>query len=232
MPFFMKRVHEHGTLGEDLQELRERAGLSREEMSLRTKLTPATIQALETSQWHTLGIEKAYLEKMLVAYVRSFEAPDAFFRKKFHDEQEAYAQHASPAALQALKPFSWFDAFMFHRVKMIGATVFFVSVLGCYMVAQARGMGDAPLLEISTPKNGEQLTRPTVRIEGKTEQETRVFINEQPASLREDGTFFLEMDLPRGTTDLRIRAKKRYSREAMADVHVVYERAEQKTEDL
>jgi transcriptional regulator with XRE-family HTH domain len=233
MAFFIKQLHAGGTLGEDLRELRERVNLSVEEVSLRMKLTPATIHAWETGTWHALGVERAYLEKMLIAYVRAFGAPEDFFRKKFHEEAiNIRTETSSARAIQALRPFSLLDTFILHRAKAVGIVLLVLCTLGGYMVAQARGLGDAPRLEIYAPKPDIALGRPTVRVEGRTDPESRVLVNERPASVREDGTFYLDVDVPRGATELYIRAKRRSSRETTARVRVVYERTVQTTEEL
>ena len=224
MSFVMKRVHASGSLAEDLRELRERAGLSIEQAAQLTKVLPSVIRAWEHGQWTYLSTDMSYVERMVMTYARHFQARETFLRKKFHDECKGLSS-GSQTKILAMRPFQGFDVKWSARARAALMVAVFVSGLGMYMGAQAKAIAEPPVLEIRSPEDGGKLDRPVVRVEGKTSPEATVLVNERPASIREDGTFSLELDVPRGATEIWIRAKKRHSREAEAKVRVVYDRA-------
>ncbi len=225
MGFIAKKIHDNGTLAEDLRELRERAGMSIADASAFTKVTPGTIRAWEAGDWKGFGDELAYMERMLLAYVGLFHGRTAFFRKKFQEERDKItAVKTATTHIQALGLFSWKEVFFGWRWRLAGVICLFGTLLGGYFVAQARGLSEPPLLSIISPIEGAQLDAPTVRVEGVATPEAQVYVNEQLAVMKEDGTFFAHVDIPRGPTELIIRAKKRHSREAIQRVRVVFDR--------
>ncbi len=228
----MKRVHESGALKDDLRELRERARLTIEEASQATKVLPSVIRAWEAGDWLACSTDPAYVERMILAYIRHFEGRASFFQKKLREELSGMSIEPARAKILAMRPFQGFDVKWSARARALVMGIVFVSSLGFYMVAQAKAIAEPPMLEILSPLDGKKLDRPVVRVEGKTQPETTVFVNERPASIREDGTFSIDLDVPRGATEIIVRAKKRHSREAQALVHVVYERDVESTEEL
>jgi len=225
MAFIAKKIHDGGTLAEDLRELRESARMSIQEASHFTKVTPGTIQAWEAGDWKRFGGELAYMERMLLAYVALFHGRVPFFQKKFQEERAKILDQPTPTAhIQALRPFSWKDALLGWRVRVALGVMALSLSLGGYFVAQARGLSEAPILVITAPHEGARMDVPTVRVEGKTSPEAQVYVNERLATMQEDGSFFTELDIPRGPTELVIRAKKRHSRESIERVRIVFDR--------
>lgn len=91
MAFIAKKIHDGGTLAEDLRELRESARMSIQEASHFTKVTPGTIQAWEAGDWKRFGGELAYMERMLLAYVALFHGRVPFFQKSFKKSERKFS---------------------------------------------------------------------------------------------------------------------------------------------
>lgn len=232
MTFVMKRVHASGSLKDDLRELREQARLTVEEASIMTKVLPSTIRSWERGEWLSCSSDKIYVERMVLSYVKHFKGRVSFFQKKLREELEGVRGEPVRAKILAMRPFQGFDVKWSARARVAALFVVFVFGLGFYMVAQAKAITEPPMLQILSPQNGMRLDRPVVRIEGRTQPETTVFVNERQTSIREDGTFSVDLDVPRGATEILVRAKKRHSREAQAQVRVVYERDVEDTQEL
>ncbi len=232
MPFIIKRVHLSGSLGEDLRELRERAGLTIEQAAHQTKVVPSTIRAWEQGSWSSFGSEVAYLERMLMGYVRAFGGRESFYLNKFHQELAALNVKPVKAQIQEMRPFKGIDLFLTARARVALLLCLFVSSLGFYVVAQARSLAAPPPLEIYAPQDGQRLEEPIVHVQGRTSPEATVFVNEQPATLREDGTFELNLEIPRGSTELQVRVKKRHSKDVIGTRRVVFERDSEPVQEL
>lgn len=226
MPFIAKRVHASGSLRDDLREWRERAGCSIEQAAAMTKVLPSVIRAWERGQWTATSTDRAYVERMMVAYAQHFSARPTFIQKKLREEWKDPAE-AARSGIAALQLSRGFDKGWGLKLRALLVVVLLAGGLGTYMVVQASAITEPPILEILSPVDGQKLDRPVARIEGKTLPEASVYINEQQASIREDGVFSLELDVPRGTTEIFVRAKKRHSRESEAVVRVVYDPEEQ-----
>lgn len=228
----MKQVHASGSLREDLRELRERAHLTVEDASMITKVLPSIIRSWERGEWLSCSSDKIYVERMVLAYVKQLDGRASFFQKKLREELESVRGEPVRAKILAMRPFQGFDVKWSARARVAALFAVFIFGLGFYMVAQAKAIAEPPMLQILSPQNGTRLDRPVVRIEGKTQPETTVFVNERQVSIREDGTFGVDLDVPRGATEILVRAKKRHSREAHAQIRVVYERDVEDTQEL
>ncbi len=232
MPFTIKRVHLSGSLGDDLRELRERAGLTVEQAARQTKVVPSTIRAWEQGSWSSFGPEVAYLERMLMGYVRAFGGRESFYLSKFHQELVALNVKPVKAQIQEMRPFHGLDLFLTARARVALFLCLFVSSLGFYVVAQARSLAAPPPLEIFSPQDGQRLDGPIVQVRGRTSPEATVYVNEQAATLREDGTFELNLEIPRGATELQVRVKKRHSKDVVGARRVVFERDSEPVQEL
>lgn len=232
MSFTMKRIHLSGSLGDDLRELRERSGLSIEEVSARTKVVPSIIHAWEEGRWTSLEMDRLYLERMLRGYIRTFGARESFYLDKLQQELGQSLGRTKEQQLQELRPFKGFDLFWTMRVRVALLLSFFVFGLGFYMVAQARSLAEPPAVEILFPQDGQRLDQPVVRVQGKTVPEATVFVNDQQAAMHQDGSFELNMEVPRGSTEISIRVNKRHSRDQVITRRIVYERETEAVHEL
>ncbi len=232
MAFTIKQVHLSGSLGDDLRELRERAGLTVDQAARQTKVVPSTIRAWEQGAWASFGSEVAYLERMLLGYVRAFGGRESFYLNKFHQELAALNVKSVNAQIREMRPFGSLDLFFTARARVALLLCLFASGLGFYVIAQARSLAAPPPLEIISPRDGERLDGPIVRVQGRTSPEATVFINEQPATLREDGTFELNLEIPRGSTQLQVRVKKRHSKDVIGTRRVMFERDSEAVQEL
>lgn len=228
----MKRMHVSGSLGDDLRELRERVGMNVEQASRHTKVLPSMIQAWEQGAWSSFGNEAAYLERMLRGYIRGFGGRESFYLNKFHQELGALGVKPVQKQINELRPFHGLDLFWTMRVRVALLMSVFVFGLGFYMVAQARSLAEPPIVEISSPQDGQKLDKPIVHVQGKTAPEAFVYVNDQQATIHQDGTFDLNVEVPRGSTEIRIRVSKRHSREEVITRRIVYERDTEQVQEL
>lgn len=232
MAFTIKKMHLSGSLGDDLRELRESAGLTIDEASTRTKVVPSMIVTWERSDWASFGTELAYLERMLMGYVRAFGGRETFFLNKFRDELKVLQIKPVSTQIREMRPFRGIDAFWTMRARVAVFLLLFISGLGFYVVAQARSLAEPPPLEVFSPTEGAILDEPIIHVKGKTISGAAVYVNEQPAMLHQDGTFDLDLEVPRGSNEVRVRVKKRHSRDVVITRHAVYERASDHLQEL
>lgn len=232
MSFIMKRMHVSGSLGDDLRELRERVNMNVDEASRHTKVVPSMIRLWEQGAWSSFGDEAAYLERMLRGYIRAFGGRESFYLDKFHQELKVLGIKTVKTQIHEMRPFRGLDLFWTMRARVALFLSIFVFGLGFYMVAQARSLAEPPTIEIASPQDGQKLDRPIVHVKGKTAPEAFVFVNDQQATIHQDGTFDLDVEVPRGSTELRIRVNKRHSREAVITRRIVYERTTEQVQEL
>jgi hypothetical protein len=85
-------------------------------------------------------------------------------------------------------------------------------------------MSIAPSLEIFSPTDGEKVEDPLVIVKGKTVSGSTVTINGATAVVGDDGLFEYQLNVPRGTTVIRIVARRRHGNESATARRVIYDR--------
>ncbi|MCK9361406.1 helix-turn-helix domain-containing protein [Patescibacteria group bacterium] len=224
MGFVTKRLNAPGRLGPDLIELREGVGLTVEEAAGRTKIAPSVLKALENEDWADLP-DPVYAERLLKSYVSFFGANESYYLHKFREGLEAREIVRDRSTLLP-RPMRIGAHEMAVTPRILAALGFmgFTLLLGGYVFAQARAMSVAPPLELFAPADGEKVDDPLVVVKGKTLPGSSVTVNGAPAVVGDDGMFEYRLNVPRGTTVIRIVARRRHGNESAAARRVIYDR--------
>lgn len=225
MSFFIKGVRQGDHLGEDIKELRIRAGLTLEEAAQKTKIVPSLLRAWEEGRWDAIGQDRVQLERIFRQYIQFYGAREAYFLKQYQDAlKKAGITSFSLTPLRDTHPLRAFDVAWMARVRaVLGVGLVFAGV-GLYLVAQARGISAAPLLLIDGESDAVRVTEPHVHFSGQTTPEAKVLVNGREAIMQPDGHFFIDLDIPRGTTEVTIVARRRYGKEISVVRRVIFER--------
>lgn len=225
MAFVLKRVNGTSKLGPDLIELRERAGLTLEEAARVAKLTPSFLRALENEEWSGLP-DPVYAEKLLKSYVSFFGVNESYYLHKFREGLRTREIERNPADFLP-RPVRLSFGALVVTPRIIAAAGFmcFVLLLGSYVYVQARAMSLPPELVVTGPEDGLRVDDPHVAINGKTLAGSIVTVNDVEATVRPDGFFSHELNVPRGTTLIRIVSRRRHGAESVEVRRVIYDRA-------
>ena len=225
MSFVLKSVNAEGGLGPDLKELRERAGLTVAQASQRTKILESLIRTWEEDRWKDIS-DPVYSERIFKSYVATLGGAGSYFLDKYRSALAARDIKPDPEEyLPRIHNVPTFDLAVGARVRTLAIFALFVTLIVGYVVVQVRSISIPPPLEITAPADGAELTGPRLIVTGRTLPNAGVTVNELPVVVQPDGSFSLELDVPRGTTLVTITAKKRYGREITVTRRVVYDRA-------
>lgn len=224
MAFVTKRLNSPGRLGPDLIELRERVDLTLEEAARKTKLAPSIVKAFEEEDWADLP-DPVYAERLLKSYVSYFGANESYYLHKFREGLEAREIVRDRATLlpRAMR-IGAMDLAVTPRILAAAGFFCFTLLLGGYVFSQARAMSIAPPLVIESPADGERIDDPHVTVRGTTSPGASVTVNGAPAVVGDDGAFEYELNVPRGTTIIRIVSKRRHGSERADARRVIYDR--------
>lgn len=224
MAFVAKRLHGASRLGPDVAELRERAGLSIEEVARQTKLAPSFIRALEGERWQEIP-DPVYSERLLRLYVSHLGGNESFYVHKYR-ECLALRNLARKPDERLPRPIKLTLSDRLVAPRLIAAAGFFVFTLflGGYVYWQATAISEPPPLELESPSDGLRIEGPAVQVIGKTLPEASVTVNGRNAIVGSDGRFESTLYVPRGTTMIIVAARRRYSREVTLVRRIQYDR--------
>ena len=223
MAFVHKSINPSGRIGADLVELRTRAGYSRAEAAASSKIPEFLIRSLEQEAWEEIP-DPIYAERIVRSYVRAMGGNEAYFLHKYR-EHLAERNHTRNKEDVLPRPsrVRLRDLFVSSRYIALGGFLLFAVALGGYVYFQVRNISAAPLLTLVSPQDGEQLNSPHLEVRGATLAESAVTVNGVQAVVDPNGIFVVMMDVPRGTTVIRVLSHKRHGRTAEVIRRVVFE---------
>lgn len=197
------------TVGEILAEARLSKGITLSEAERNTKIRVETIQALEENNFAILP-SSVYIRGFIKNYADYLgldpERTLAIFRRQFEEKPsgDPIIPDLSPkeSPKLTLTP---------SRVLGLGVSILVLGFLG-YLLAQYQSFAAAPLIDISSPKDGLQVNNGTIEVSGRTDPDASLRINGQSVQLTESGAFSVSVTLPDGTTQLTFSATNKLGR--------------------
>lgn len=224
MPFIRKKIYrEESGFGNDLAELRELRGYTRESLARLTGIHPAVIAALEEERLADLT-DPPYAERHVRVLASRLEASVPFFVDKY--QELLLRQGLSVEPRDMLRPrVKKRDLLVSSKLGALGLSVLLVCLIGGYLAYQAGRMSELPPLEVLSPTEGQRLERARVQVSGTTDAAAKVTVNNDPVIVGRDGSFRSEVDVPFGLSTILVQARRRYSAVVTVERHVLFERA-------
>ncbi|HYF05505.1 MAG TPA: helix-turn-helix transcriptional regulator [Patescibacteria group bacterium] len=207
------------TLAEYLRECRNAMGLSQEEFSARSGVVLKHIAALEEGRYNVLPAD-IYVIGFLRQIAATLGIPDKDlirqFKKEVGTQRLLQARHKKPIRVR------WYSGISLTP-KSLSVSLAFLLLLsfGFYIYVQIIKLNSSPNLVIYEPKADQVVTDFTLRISGKADPGTTVFINNQPLSLDSEGNFSSELNVSEGKQSLQFLAKNRFEKETVKNVTIL-----------
>ncbi len=223
MSFIQKSINASGRIGHDLAEWRERAGLTRAQAASLTKIHESLIRLWEEERWSEVD-DVVYTERMLRAYVTFLGGSVPYMVQKYHEGIAAeHFTRRTEDLLPRTRKLRLTDFLVGYKLVAAAGFLLFAISLGGYVFFQARRISEAPSLTIAEPKDGTRLDVPSVSIRGATDADASIDINGRQAYVESNGSFQFMLDIPRGTTLVVVKARKRHGGESSEVRRVIYD---------
>lgn len=194
------------TVGEILKDARLKKKIRRKEIVKKTKISSKYLKALESDNYKKLP-EAAFVKGFIRNYANAVgldpEQALAVFRRDFDQnvKGKVVSRKIVPSAIE--KQSLWNP-----KTTMIAAILSVSIILISYLIFQYRLLTSAPFLEVTSPLENEKVTS-TVTVQGKTDSQATVTINNQQVLLDDDGSFSQSLTLPEGTRIITIESVNR-----------------------
>lgn len=233
------------TVGEQLQLAREARGVSIAECSRRLKISAAHLQALEEGRYNDLP-SPVYIKHYVQLYASLVGMPWERIAETYEQEIHVFyapqdqgivgpeershirstKRHRSPSASGHQR-----RALVVPRLLKYGVIGIVVLLLGVYFVWQVVQFLSPPDLTVSQPVGDVIVHQSRVLVEGRTEPESIVEINDQSVAVGQDGRFSEEVFVHSGLNTIRITTRSKQSGERAEVRHILYEPVEQVEEE-
>jgi cytoskeletal protein RodZ len=232
---FTKRKVGTLTLGEKLKKLRSDKRIALNEVSRVTKIRVEYLQFLEEGAYDELPAD-VYVRGFLKSYGDFLGVDEQGLMRLFEKEKGIKKNlekgKSSGKSAAKIRPLN-ISTFIFTPRKIV---LFFVAIIVSgaffYLYREAGSLTDMPRLIILNPESNSQVEGNSVLLEGKTDKDARVFINEQLVLVDDNGKFKEDISLQSGINIIHIRAVNKFQKEASQSVTVQAKYAEGNADSL
>lgn len=219
--FIHKKLASSKTLPEILKEERFRADLSLDEVSFETHIPTKYLEALEQGTYEKLPGEvynKQYIKKLAKLFSLSEKNLLTIYQQEKASQlsfQEVF--HKSPPTK---------NLFFWLSPKLLRHGLITLLIIACltYLGWEISNIFSAPLLEINSPTSQTITQEANIKIDGQTEPEAILTINNQEILPKPDGTFTETVDLTMGLNIFNISAKKKHSKVSTITLSILREK--------
>jgi cytoskeletal protein RodZ len=196
------------TIGQTLKNARESKKYSLKRLEDLTKIKRVFIDAIERESWSELPPFPTVL-----GFVKSIAAAVAV------DEKTAVAvlKRDYPPKKEAISPkpdisskFVWGPKLTFA----IGVAIV-LTLISAYLVFQYSKFISPPTLNVLEPKDGAMVGEKFVLVQGTTDTDSQVTVNNQPVITDQDGRFSVELEITLETQEVVIKAVSRSGKETV-----------------
>lgn len=217
--FNRRKITKIQTLGENLKNLRQKAGLSLEEVSQDLKIQKEYLKALEESRYADLPGE-VFVRNFLKAYAEYLGLDPKRALDFYSKERKAFLNHFQrPSLLERLR----------HPREILTPKIIMNILGGIILLAILTYVGlnlktffKPPYLEILSPVDNLITNTPQIEIKGFTDKEAKVLINGREVFTSPKGEFKETIVLKPGLNYINIEAIKEKGRKSNQVIKVFY----------
>lgn len=211
------------TLGERLQQIRAERRMSLNEVSRGTRIQSKYLQYLESGEYDKLPAQ-VYVKGFLRSYATFVGVNECPLIKAYERErgiQNNIRRERDPdCEKEKRKRFSISTFAVTPRVIVFTGITILIMGGFFYLYREVSSFISTPVLLISSPLSDEIIEGNQVYIIGKSEKDGRVFVNEQPVVVNDEGEFKESVGLQEGLNLITIRAINRFDKETVKTLSI------------
>lgn len=226
--FSFKEISNPLSLGELLQEQREKKGISISESAKATGVSVKYLQALEDCDYKKLPGE-VYAKGFLKVYTKFLGLDYDETLKIYTCERKVYVKTKKDKTTDFNKPVEKISrVHLIVTPKIVRGLLIILLALAClsYLGFKVKAIVTPPMLIISRPADNLMTEQLFIEVVGQSEAETMIEINGQQVLADQEGNFSETIDLQTGVNVIEVKATKRHGTETKKYLQVVVEEVE------
>ena len=211
------------TLGERLGQIRAERRMSLGEVSRGTRIQAKYLQYLENGEYDKLPAQ-VYVKGFLRSYANFMGINENPLIKSYERERgiqnNIKRERENNGSEKDGKPFSISTFAITPKIITLAVIIILVSGAFFYLYKELDSFISTPRLIVSSPLDNETVEGSQIYIAGKSEKDGRVFINEQPVVVNDEGEFKEGIGLQNGLNIVTIRAVNRFDKETIKTLSI------------
>jgi cytoskeletal protein RodZ len=218
--FSTKKIKNQETLGEKLANARKKQEIQISDAEVGAKVRAEYLIALEKGDWKNLP-SNVYVRGFVLAYAKFLSINRSDIILLFETEAKIQCREKNIAIMyqNSIK-----DTKVLLTPKLLGygaLSLFVLSMFG-YIVYQLVNFAGSPNLKIVTPNNNIILENDDANINGITDNDSVLTINNESVPVTKDGHFSTNLKLHKGINIIKVQAKNKAKKETTEVVTVEY----------
>lgn len=198
------------TIGENLKNLREEAGLSLDKLSSITKIQKKYLLRLENNEFEKLP-NPVYIRGFIQKWANACNGDSDKLVMQFKRENEEMIKNSKSDTLSEISA----PSFIITSKHIILALVIAAALaLSAFFYFNQKLVSEIPQVEITVPADFNTVTeKETVFIRGEAKNTSRIFINGTEVAISQEGVFEFTHQLVAGLNTIIVRAESPAGRE-------------------
>lgn len=204
------------TLGERLNKLRSEKRITLGEVSRSTRIQIKYLEYLEDGRFEKLPAD-VYVKGFIRSYAQYLGMDENYLIRLYEREKEIHknVKKEDPKTPPWRgKPIRFSTLIVTPKFLVAFLIIFFIGLGFFYLYRELSIFISNPRLAITSPANNFSTEEKTVAVEGITEKDAKLFINDQPTIVDENGKFSEKLILQSGLNTVTIRAINRFEKES------------------
>ncbi|MFZ2881526.1 MAG: helix-turn-helix domain-containing protein, partial [Candidatus Moraniibacteriota bacterium] len=232
---FTKKKVSTLTLGERLKKLRSDKRISLNEVSRVTKIKLEYLECLEDGRYQDLPVD-VYVRGFLKSYGDFLLVDEGFLIRLYEKEkgiklnlEKGKNISKSDSKIKTIN----ISTFIFTP-KKIALSLFPILILLIilYFYREVGSLTDVPRLIIFSPINNSETIEREVVLEGKTDKDARVVVNDQIILVDDEGRFHEKLSVQQGINIIHVKAINKFQKEAAENITVQVNYEDEKAEEV
>ena len=208
------------TLGEKLKKLRSDRRISLSDVSRSTNIQVKYLEFIEAGAYEMLPVD-VYVKGFLKSYAEFLGIDENVLIKLFEKEKEIKKnlrlsrnkKEEEKSNFKFLKPLK-IQSFIFTP-KIIAGTLISILVVASfvYLYREIGSFASVPRLVVLSPEQNAVVQGSSISVEGITDRDAKLSVNEQPVLVNDEGHFRENLILQSGSNIINIKAVNRFKKE-------------------
>jgi len=195
-------------IGTYIKERRLSENISLYDLEKETKIKPQFIESIEEENWQKLPefpVVLGFIKSIAKVLKLDPEKAGAFFRRDY--PPQTLPINPKP---DVSKEFIWNP-----KLTLITGVCLILLLIGGYLGFSYFKFVSPPRLDVYFPKENQTVNSKVIEVNGKSDSDAKVTVNNQPVLLNEDGNFKTELEISAETKELVVIAKSRSGKETI-----------------
>jgi len=221
------------TLGEKLRKIRSNCRININEVSKNTRIPIKYLEYLEDGNYIKLPAD-VYVKGFLKKYAEFFGADERIFIKLYEKERDIkknIENKENEGKKEKLEPINISSFIITPKVFLTGLILFIFLGVFFYLYKEVGSFSNAPRLVILSPDKNYSTSGTSVVIEGVTDKDAKIFVNDQSILVNDEGKFRENITVQSGLNIVNIKSVNRFDRETVETLSIQSSYKQEATND-